>query len=154
MTIDFVFNLIGKFGQILLNDFTDLILMSSSITIGKMGLRWSAMLLSALWAGVHMSLAGSAILPNHEATFIYRVFFGFTASLAIIAAIVFVQGLKSLYLPATVFYGIDLALLVETRTAPALFVGKVLLFNPYVTISLALDVILLGLSIVLWLVDK
>ena len=63
--------------------------MSSSLGIQKIGLRWSAMLLSALWAGVHLDLT-SAVLPNPTATLIYRIFFGFTASLAIVAAVAFI----------------------------------------------------------------
>lgn len=111
------------------------------------------MLLSALWAGVHLDLT-SAVLPNPTATIIYRIFFGFTASLAIVAAVAFIQGIRSLYLPAAIFYAIDLALLTETRTAPALFIGKVLPVNPYVEISIVLDVILLALSLVLWKFDR
>ncbi len=127
--------------------------MSSNLEIQKIGMRWSAMLLSALWAGVHLDLT-SAILPNPTATLIYRIFFGFTASLAIVAAVAFIQGIRSLYLPAAIFYIIDLALLTETRTAPALFVGKILPVNPYVEISIILDVLLLSLSLALWRFDK
>ncbi|ARM75640.1 hypothetical protein [Acidianus manzaensis] len=127
--------------------------MSSNIELGKTGLKWTSMILSALWAGVHLDLT-SAVLPNPTATLIYRVFFGFVSALAIVAAVAFIQGIRSLYLPAAIFYVIDLALLVETRTAPALFVGKVLPVNPYVEISIVLDVILIALSLTLWKIDK
>ncbi|MCI2415685.1 MAG: hypothetical protein MPF33_10675 [Candidatus Aramenus sp.] len=127
--------------------------MAERIGINKLALRWAGMLLSALWAGVHMGLT-SAVLPNPTATLIYRVFFGFTAALAIVAAVAFIQGIRALYLPATVFYDIDTLLLVETRTAPALFVGKKLPVNPYVEISLVLDVILIVVSLLLWRLDR
>ncbi|AWR96990.1 hypothetical protein DFR86_05060 [Acidianus sulfidivorans JP7] len=127
--------------------------MSSTAEIGKTSLRWAAMLLSALWAGVHLDLT-SAVLPNPTATLIYRIFFGFTSALAIVAAVAFIQGIKKLYFPAMIFFIIDFILLTETRTAPALFVGKVLPVNPYVEISLALDIILIALSAVLWRIDR
>jgi len=76
------------------------------------------------------------------------------ASLAIAAAVALIQGIKKLYLPITIFYVIDFALLLETRTAPALFVGKVLPFNPYVDISLIIDAIMIVLSLALWKISK
>ncbi|QKR00714.1 hypothetical protein GWK48_10235 [Metallosphaera tengchongensis] len=127
--------------------------MSEKLGFGKTSLRWVAMLLSALWAGVHLDLT-TAVLPNPTATLVYRIFFGFVASLALVAAAAFIQGLRSLYLPAALFYVIDLGLLVETRTAPALLIGKRLPFNPYVDISLVLDVILVIVSLLLWRVDR
>ncbi|EZQ02019.1 hypothetical protein CM19_11125 [Candidatus Acidianus copahuensis] len=125
----------------------------SKESLGIQTLRWAGLLGSTLWAGVHFDLT-SAILPNPTATIIYRVFFGFVASLAIIAGLVFLQGIRKLYLPALAFYVIDLVLLVETRTLPALFVGKVLPINPYVEISIVLDVLLIVISALLWITDK
>lgn len=122
-------------------------------TVKQNMLQWAGMLLSALWAGVHLDLV-DAKLPNPTATLIYRVFFGFVASLAIVAAVALIQGIKKLYLPITIFYVIDFALLLETRTAPALFVGKVLPFNPYVDISLIIDAIMIVLSLALWKISK
>nr|WP_238842163.1 hypothetical protein [Sulfolobus sp. E11-6] len=88
-------------------------------------------------AGVHLVLT-HAVLPNSTATMIYDTFFGFTSALAIIAAVLIIQGLRYSYPLITIFYTIDLALLSETRLGPALFVGKKLPFNYYVDISLAL----------------
>ncbi|WP_432517825.1 hypothetical protein [Saccharolobus islandicus] len=123
------------------------------VGIAKLTLRWTTAILSALWAGVHMVLT-HAILPNSTATMIYDTFFGFTSALAIIAAVLIIQGIKYSYPLITAFYAIDLALLSETRLGPALFVGKKLPFNYYADISLALDAILIVLSLVLILVDK
>lgn len=122
-------------------------------TVKQSMLQWAGMLLSTLWAGVYLDLV-DAKLPNPTATLIYRVFFGFVASLAIVAAVALIQGIKKLYLPITIFYVIDFALLLETRTAPALFVGKVLPFNPYVDISLIIDAIMIVLSLALWKISK
>lgn len=122
-------------------------------TVKQNMLQWAGILLSTLWTGVHLDLV-DAKLPNPTATLIYRVFFGFVASLAIVAAVALIQGIKKLYLPITIFYVIDFALLLETRTAPALFVGKVLPFNPYVDISLIIDAIIIVLSLALWKISK
>lgn len=88
------------------------------------------------------------------ATEIYSTFFAFTASLAIVAAVAFILGIRNLYLPAFIFYLIDFLLLTETRTAPALFIGKVLPVNFYVIESWTLDVILAIVSFILWRMDK
>ncbi|BDC19434.1 hypothetical protein HS5_23240 [Acidianus sp. HS-5] len=127
--------------------------MMNGTTVKQNVLQWAGMLLSTLWAGIHLDLV-DAKLPNPTATLIYRIFFGFVASLAIVAAVALIQGIKKLYLPITIFYAIDFALLLETRTAPALFVGKVLPFNPYVDISLIIDAIMIVLSIVIWKISK
>lgn len=49
---------------------------------------------------------------------------------------------------------IDFLLLTETRTGPALFVGKVLPINVYVIESWILDVVLIVVSALLWKIDK
>ncbi|WP_338599301.1 hypothetical protein V6M85_09660 [Sulfolobus tengchongensis] len=116
-------------------------------------IRWMAALLSSLWAGVHLVLT-HAILPNPTATMIYDIFFGFVSSLAIMAALLLVLGLKYTYPLIAVFYGIDLALLSETRLGPALLVGKKLPFNYYVDLSLILDVVLILLSLMLIFISK
>ncbi|QGA55192.1 hypothetical protein GFS03_11705 [Sulfolobus sp. E5-1-F] len=123
------------------------------VGIARLTLRWITAMLSALWAGVHLVLT-HAVLPNSTATMIYDTFFGFTSALAIIAAVLLIQGLRYSYPLITIFYTIDLALLSETRLGPALFVGKKLPFNYYVDISLALDGILIVLSLLLILVEK
>ena len=117
--------------------------------------RWIGLLGASLWAGVHLVLAAHVAFPgNLTATEVYSIFFGFTSALAIVTAVVFLLGIKNLYLPSLIFYVIDLALLTETRTAPALFVGKVLPVNFYVEISWLLDVLLIIVSAVLWKIDK
>ncbi|BCU70270.1 hypothetical protein [Stygiolobus caldivivus] len=117
--------------------------------------RWVGLLGASLWAGVHLVLAAHVVFPgNLTATEIYSIFFGFTSALAIITAVIFLLGLKNLYLPSLIFYIIDFALLTETRTAPALFIGKVLPVNIYVELSWALDIILIIVSAVLWKIDK
>jgi hypothetical protein len=124
-------------------------------TIGIKGLRWAGGISATLWAGVHFVLASHAAFPHYVlATEIYDTFFAFTASLAIVSAIVFLLGIKNLYLPSLIFYVIDLALLTETRTAPALFIGKVLPVNIYVIESWILDVLLIAFSLALWKLDK
>lgn len=129
--------------------------MASSKLVGIQALRWIGLLGSALWAGVHIVLAAHATFGKDVlATEIYSTFFAFTASLAIVAAVVFIMGLRNLYLPALIFYVIDFLLLTETRTAPALFIGKVLPVNIYVIESWILDVILIVVSAVLWRIDK
>jgi len=129
--------------------------MASSKLVGIQALRWVGLLGSALWAGIHIVLAAHVAFGKDVlATEIYSTFFAFTASLAIVAAVVFIMGLRNLYLPALIFYVIDFLLLTETRTAPALFVGKVLPVNIYVIESWILDVILIVVSAVLWRIDK
>ncbi|AOL16330.1 hypothetical protein BFU36_06010 [Sulfolobus sp. A20] len=123
------------------------------ISAVNLSVRWIGAILSALWAGVHLVLT-HAVLPNPNATMIYDIFFGFTASLAILAAIIMIIGLRYAYPLITAFYTIDLALLAETRLGPALFVGKRLPFNPYVYISLYLDIVLIAISILLIVIDK
>ncbi|BAB67496.1 hypothetical protein [Sulfurisphaera tokodaii] len=129
--------------------------MASKIGAGIQTLRWIGLLGSALWAGVHFVLATHVVFPKDMlATEIYSTFFAFTASLAIVAAVSFILGIRSLYLPAFIFYLIDFALLTETRTAPALFIGKVLPVNIYVIESWILDVLLIVVSFLLWRFDK
>ncbi|AKA73331.1 hypothetical protein SULI_04825 [Saccharolobus solfataricus] len=123
------------------------------VGIARLILRWITAMSSALWAGVHMVLT-HAVLPNPTATMVYDTFFGFTSALAIIAAVLAIQGIKYSYPLITAFYAIDLTLLSETRLGPALLVGKKLPFNYYVDISLALDVILIVLSLILIFVEK
>ncbi len=115
--------------------------------------RWILAILSALWAGIHLALT-HAVLPNATATMIYETFFGFTASLAIIAAVLLIQGVRYSYPLITVFYVIDALLLAETRLGPALFIGKKLPVNGYVEASIALDVVLAVSTLVLWLMDR
>ncbi|BFH72785.1 hypothetical protein SJAV_07290 [Sulfurisphaera javensis] len=129
--------------------------MASKIGLGTQALRWTGLLGSALWAGVHIVLASHVAFPkNVLATEIYSTFFAFTASLAIVAAVAFILGIRNLYLPALIFYVIDFLLLTETRTAPALFIGKPLPVNIYVVESWILDVILIAVSALLWKFDK
>ncbi|BFI76082.1 hypothetical protein [Sulfurisphaera ohwakuensis] len=129
--------------------------MASKIGAGIQVLRWIGLLGSAFWAGVHLVLAAHVVFPKDMlATEIYSTFFAFTASLAIVAAVSFILGIRSLYLPAFIFYLIDFVLLTETRTAPALFIGKVLPVNIYVIESWILDVLLIIVSFLLWRFDK
>lgn len=129
--------------------------MASSRLVGIQALRWIGLLGSALWAGIHIILAAHATFGKDVlATEIYSTFFAFTASLAIVAAVAFILGIRNLYLPAFIFYLIDFLLLTETRTAPALFIGKVLPVNFYVIESWTLDVILAIVSFILWRMDK
>ncbi|MBB5255021.1 hypothetical protein [Sulfurisphaera ohwakuensis] len=129
--------------------------MASKIGAGIQALRWIGLLGSAFWAGVHFVLAAHVVFPKDMlATEIYSTFFAFTASLAIVAAVSFILGMRSLYLPAFIFYLIDFVLLTETRTAPALFIGKVLPVNIYVIESWILDVLLIIVSFLLWRFDK
>lgn len=129
--------------------------MSSKVNPAILALRWIGLLGSAFWAGVHIVLAAHVVFPkNTLATEVYSTFFAFTASLAIVAAAAFILGFRNLYLPALVFYVIDFILLTETRTAPALLIGKPLPVNIYVIESWILDVILIIVSALLWIVDK
>ncbi|QIW25165.1 hypothetical protein EWF20_14120 [Sulfolobus sp. S-194] len=129
--------------------------MASKIGVGIQVLRWIGLLGSALWAGVHFVLAAHVVFPKDMlATEIYSTFFAFTASLAIVAAVSFILGIRSLYIPAFIFYLIDFALLTETRTAPALFIGKTLPVNIYVIESWILDILLIVVSFLLWRFDK
>lgn len=117
--------------------------------------RWIGLLGASLWAGVHLVLAAHVAFPGYlTATEIYSIFFGFTSALAIVTSVIFLLGIRGLYLPTLIFYIIDLALLTETRTAPALFIGKVLPVNIYVEISWVLDVLLIIVSALLWKIDR
>ncbi len=116
-------------------------------------IRWALAILSSLWAGIHLALT-HAILPNPTATMIYETFFGFTASLAILASVLLILGMRYTYPLITIFYIIDFALLAESRLLPAPFVGKVLPFNGFVDASLVLDVILAASTLILWSLEK
>ncbi|BBG24775.1 hypothetical protein [Sulfuracidifex tepidarius] len=121
--------------------------------MNTIAIRWVLAILSSLWAGIHLVLT-HAVLPNPTATMIYETFFGFTASLAILASALLILGMRYTYPLITAFYVIDFALLAESRLFPAPFVGKVLPFNGYVDASLILDVILAASTLVIWFLEK
>lgn len=129
--------------------------MQRGTPIAVTAIRWIGLLGASLWAGVHLVLAAHVTFPGYPtATEIYSIFFGFTSALAIVTSVIFLLAIRSLYLPTLIFYIIDFALLTETRTAPALFIGKVLPVNIYVEISWVLDILLIIVSALLWKIDR
>ena len=81
-------------------------------------LKWLAILGSAMWAGIHMTL-----LPL-PLPYVVTVFFGFLIAIAIVSAMIYVSGKKEFYLPVFVFYMLDTALLLESRVTAAPVFGK------------------------------
>ncbi len=111
-------------------------------------LRWLAILGSALWAGIHMTLLGIK-LP-----YTVKVFFGFVIAIAIVSAMIYVSGKKEFYLPVFVFYILDTALLLESRISIAPVFGKRLPWTASAIDSIILDVIMVILSGIIYFIAK
>lgn len=111
-------------------------------------LRWIAILGSASWAGIHMTLLGIT-LP-----YIVKAFFGFVIAIAIVSAMIYVSGKKEFYLPVFVFYILDTALLVESRISIAPVFGKRLPWTTSAIDSIILDLIMIILSGIIYFVTR
>ncbi len=111
-------------------------------------LKWLAILGSAMWAGIHMTLL---VLPLPYAV---TVFFGFLIAIAIVSAMIYVNGKKEFYLPVFVFYILDTALLLESRITAAPVFGKKLPWTPSAVDSIILDAVMVILSGIIYFMAK
>ncbi|MHB1440030.1 MAG: hypothetical protein ACYCSO_02900 [Cuniculiplasma sp.] len=109
-------------------------------------IRIFAAALAILWAGIHMTLA-SIKVPSAFATEIYDPTFGVFAALSILAAMLFIQGMRSYYPAIAALYTFDLLLLIETRVGPAPFLGVKLPVLPSVILTIVLDIILIPVTL-------
>jgi len=107
-------------------------------------LRWLAILGSAIWAGIHMTLIGIP-LP-----YIVKVFFGFVIAISIVSAMIYVNDKKEFYLPVFIFYILDTILLLESRITIAPIFDKKLPWTTSAIDSIVLDVIMVIISGILY----
>ncbi|MCL4453206.1 hypothetical protein [Ferroplasma sp.] len=111
-------------------------------------LKWLAILGSAMWAGIHMTLLAIK-LP-----YIVKVFFGFVIAIAIVSAMIYVSGKKSFYLPVLIFYILDTALLLESRITIAPVFGVRLPWTASAIDSIILDIVMIILSGIIYFSTK
>lgn len=116
-------------------------------------IRIFAAVLAILWAGIHMTLA-SVKVPSAIATQVYDPTFGVFAALSILAAMLFIQGMKSYYPAIAALYLFDLLLLIETRVGPAPILGVKLPVLPSVILVIVLDIILIPVTLVLFKLEQ
>ncbi|BCU66707.1 hypothetical protein HS7_01440 [Sulfolobales archaeon HS-7] len=112
----------------------------SSRQVVYSALRYVTAVLFVAWAAIHLYLYSDLIkiLP------IVAYFFVIDAILSLIGAVVFIIGLRILYIPSLIFSWANYLLLTESRVYPAPFLGFPLpAINVYVISTLIIDVLLI-----------
>ncbi|WP_216604171.1 hypothetical protein, partial [Acidianus sp. RZ1] len=93
-----------------------------------------------LWAGIHIYLANQILRVLSTVGY----FFLADSILALIAAMIVIVGIRTLYIPVIIYTWINYLLLTESRIFPAPVLGFSLpVYNEYVYIVFGIDIILI-----------